>query len=120
MGLGTRTENGDHLSAPNWSCPFLANEVKLVSVPELDYYAHGAHPKGEICIRGTSVFSGYYKDEEATKEVLDANGWLHSGDIGEMDQFGRIRVIDRIKNIFKLSQGEFVSSELVEDAIRIY
>lgn len=74
-------------------------------------------PRGEIWIRGPSCFVGYYKDEEKTKQSLTADGWVISGDIGEIDGQGRLRIIDRKKSLLKLAQGEYVSPEKVENTL---
>ncbi|XP_009783796.1 long chain acyl-CoA synthetase 4-like [Nicotiana sylvestris] len=103
-------------------------DVCLESVPEMGYDALGNTPRGEICIRGKCLFSGYYKREDLTKEVL-VDGWFHTGDVGEWQPDGSMKIIDRKKNIFKLSQGEYVAVENLEgiyslassvDAIWIY
>jgi long-chain acyl-CoA synthetase len=86
--------------------------VKLVDVPEMGYFSD--NNQGEICAKGPSVFKGYLKDEVKTAEAIDKDGWLHTGDIGIWLPNGCLKIIDRKKNLFKLSQGEYISPEKIE------
>lgn len=94
--------------------PVTAIESRLESVPEMGYDALASVPRGEICLRGNTLFSGYYKRQDLTDEVL-VDGWFHTGDIGEWQEDGSMKIIDRKKNIFKLSQGEYIAVERVEN-----
>ncbi|KAI3774760.1 hypothetical protein L1987_49322 [Smallanthus sonchifolius] len=93
--------------------PMTTIEARLESVPEMGYDALSSMPRGEICLRGNTLFSGYHKREDLTNDVL-VNGWFHTGDIGEWQVDGAMKIIDRKKNIFKLSQGEYVAVENIE------
>ncbi|KAF4435628.1 hypothetical protein F53441_13473 [Fusarium austroafricanum] len=93
-------------------------EVKLVSVPEFGYSADTTPPQGEILIKGTAVMLGYYENEEETKRSFTEDGWFKTGDVGEYDSDGHLRVIDRIKNLVKLLSGEYVALEKLEAIYR--
>ncbi|XP_033852342.3 long-chain-fatty-acid--CoA ligase 1 [Acipenser ruthenus] len=87
--------------------------VKVVDIEEMNYLA--SNGEGEICIKGPSVFQGYLKDAEKTSEALDSQGWLHTGDVGKWLPNGALKIIDRKKHMFKLSQGEYIAPEKIEN-----
>lgn len=93
--------------------PLFSLEAKLDPVEDMGYDGT-PNGGGEICFRGPSVMKGYYQNEEETKKVLDADGWFHTGDIGKIVEGGCLKIVDRKKQLFKLSQGEYVSPEKVE------
>ena len=108
-----------HLGGPGFSC-----EVKLVDVPELGYTSETIdkdsgkkRPSGELCVRGPIICKGYFRDKEKTSEAIDEDGWLHSGDIAMLipEHGNALRIVDRVKNIFKLQQGEYISPEKIEN-----
>ena len=72
---------------------------------------------GEILARGTNVMLGYYKNPEATAEVLDAEGWYHTGDLGVMDEHGNVFIKGRSKNMLLGSNGQNIYPEEIEDKI---
>ena len=72
---------------------------------------------GEVLVKGPSVMSGYYKAPETTAEVIDSEGWFHTGDRGEIDSEGFLRLTGRVKEIFKTSMGKYVSPILVENTM---
>ncbi len=73
---------------------------------------------GEILVKGDNVMKGYYKDPEMTHEVIDNEGWFHTGDIGEFDDMTMLRITDRKKEIFKLSGGKYVAPQQVENIMK--
>jgi len=73
---------------------------------------------GEILMKGPSLMLGYYKDIEKTNEVIDEDGWFHTGDIGEIHDHNILKLTDRKKEIFKLSTGKYVAPQVVENTFK--
>eukprot|EP00727_Mastigamoeba_balamuthi_P008581 m51a1_g4345 putative fatty acyl- synthetase (684) ;mRNA; f:200689-203479 len=118
----TETFGGVVASAPpfNRSSPAsvghacMFSTVRLVDTPELNYLTTNERPAGEIWLRGEGTMAGYYKDPEATAAAVTPDGWFKTGDIACVNADGTVTVIDRVKNLFKLAQGEYVPAEYIE------
>jgi long-chain acyl-CoA synthetase len=96
-----------------------AVDVKLVSVPELGYKTDDVKiPQGEIWMKGLPILKEYYNNPEETAKAVTPDGWFKTGDIGEFDVHGHLRVIDRVKNLVKMQGGEYIALEKVESIYR--
>ena len=82
-----------------------------------DYLDYKLEPDGELCIRGDSIMLGYYKDPEATAEVIDKDGWFHTGDLARVDEDGYYYITGRKKNLIILDSGENISPEELEGLV---
>nr|XP_057919732.1 long-chain-fatty-acid--CoA ligase 1-like [Doryrhamphus excisus] len=100
-------------TAGHVGAPLPCNNIKLVDVAEMKYLA--VNGEGEVCVKGPNVFLGYLNDPEKTAETIDADGWLHTGDIGKWLPNGTLQIVDRKKHIFKLAQGEYIAPEKIEN-----
>jgi len=72
---------------------------------------------GEILVRGPHIMKGYYKDETATHEIIDHDGWLHTGDVGYLKEGDCLMITDRKKEIFKLSSGKYIAPQIIENKL---
>ncbi|OON23187.1 long-chain-fatty-acid CoA ligase 5 domain protein, partial [Opisthorchis viverrini] len=88
-------------------------KIKLIDVPSMGLTVK-RDGIGEICVISPANTPGYYKESEKTKELFDEDGFIRMGDIGRWTACGTLQIVDRCKNIFKLSQGEYVAPEKVE------
>ena len=82
-----------------------------------EYMDYKIEPDGELCMRGDCVMMGYYKDPEGTAEVIDKDGWVHTGDLARVDEDGYYYIIGRKKNLIILDSGENISPEELEDLV---
>ena len=108
-GILNFTQTADHMSAVG----------KPDDHKPDDYVEYKLDETGEICIKGDCVMLGYYKDPEATAEVIDADGWFHTGDLARMDEEGYYYITGRKKNLIILANGENVSPEELEKKLAL-
>ncbi|WLF78346.1 medium-chain fatty acid-CoA ligase faa2 [Lodderomyces elongisporus] len=96
----------------------ITTECRLRDLPEMGYTSKDeGGPRGELLLRGPQVFKKYYKNPEETAKSFDKDGWFHTGDVARISTANgnRIYIIDRVKNFFKLAQGEYVTPERIEN-----
>ena len=94
-------------------------DLKLVACPELGYQTDDVKvPQGEILLKGKPILTEYWLNPEETTKAFTEDGWFKTGDIGEFDANGHLRVIDRVKNLVKMQGGEYIALERVESIYR--
>lgn len=99
-----------HIGGPNESVI-----LRLKDLPEMNYNSTDKpYPRGELCMKGPILFAGYFDNPEKTRDSYDSEGWFLTGDVVTIFPNGSIKIIDRSKNIFKLSQGEYIAPEKIE------
>jgi long-chain acyl-CoA synthetase len=97
----------------------VSGEMKIGTVgPVLEGFEVKIAEDGEILCKGSGLMKGYYKDPEMTAEVIDSDGWFHTGDIGVFEDGKYLKITDRKKEIFKLSGGKYVAPQPIENKLK--
>lgn len=123
-GLTETTAMGTLQNPAEWTSESIgampaAVEAKLVDFPDAGYFAtNKPNPQGEVWLRGPSIMDGYYENEKETQEAMTPDGWFKTGDIGEWDANGHLKLIDRKKNLIKTLNGEYIALEKLESIYR--
>jgi len=102
----------------NVGLPMPSIEIKLVDVPDANYFSSNNPQQGEIFIRGYSITKGYYNRPDTTQEAITEDDWFMTGDIGQWNADGTLSIIDRKKNLIKLSGGEYIALERLESSYK--
>ena len=123
-GLTETTAMGTLQNPLEWTADTIGTmtasiEAKLVDYADAGYFAtNKPNPQGEIWLRGPTVLKGYYENAKETAEALTEDGWFKTGDIGEWDKNGHLKIIDRKKNLVKTLNGEYIALEKLESIYR--
>ncbi|KAK3324186.1 hypothetical protein B0T19DRAFT_486403 [Cercophora scortea] len=116
--MGT-LQNPDEWTSESIGAMPASVEAKLVDFADAGYFASNKpNPQGEIWLRGPTVMEGYYQNEKETAEAITEDGWFKTGDIGEWDKNGHLKIIDRKKNLVKTLNGEYIALEKLESIYR--
>lgn len=123
-GLTETTAMGTLQNPAEWTSESIgampaAVEAKLVDFPDAGYFStNKPNAQGEVWLRGPSIMDGYYENEKETQEAMTSDGWFKTGDIGEWDSNGHLKLIDRKKNLIKTLNGEYIALEKLESIYR--
>lgn len=118
MGAVQYHEDSNDLAATG--PPTASVEVKLAPIDDEDGATNSpsVEPTGEVWIRGPAVMKGYYKNPELTKKAFTEDGWFKTGDVGSWTKHGTLKIVGRIRNLVKLSNGEYVSLDKLDALYR--